>query len=398
MKVHFLGIGGIGVSALARYYLSLGHQVSGSDLASSEITDALKKAGVNITIGPNIIPENIDLIIHSPAVKVTKAKVRTLSYPEALGELTKKYFTIAVTGTHGKTTTTAMLALVLIEAGLDPTVILGTKMKEFGNSNFRAGQSKYLLIEADEHFASFLNYWPKIIVVTNIEADHLDFYKNLANIKTAFNEFIGHLPKDGVLVDQKSISSKDFPLIKRILKVPGDHSVYDASLALNVARALKISDKVSLKALAKYQGAWRRFEIVKTRPFVLIADYGHNPVKALATLKAAREKYPHKKIWCVYQPHQYERTYFLFKDFVRAFREAPTDHIIITDIFDVAGRESGEIRQKVSSQKLVEAIAQDNVSYLAKEKVVPFLKKNVKRGEVLIVMGAGDIYLIDKKL
>ena len=151
-------------------------------------------------------------------------------------------------------------------------------------------------------------------------------------------------------------------------------------------------------ALAEYKGAWRRFEILKTKPFILISDYGHNPQKALATLKAAREKYPKKKIWCVYQPHQYERTYFLFNDFVRAFRQAPVDRLIITDIFDVAGRESAKIRQKVDSQKLVKAVNQKNVSYLPKDRIVPYLKKEVRNGEVVIVMGAGDIYLIDKKL
>jgi len=185
-KVHFMGIGGIGVSALARYYLARGHLVTGSDLVSSEITQALKKDGARISIGKNIIPKDANLIIYSPAVKIQKMKIPALSYPEALGQLTKEYFTIAVSGTHGKTTTCAMLALILIRAGFDPTVIIGTKLKEFNNTNFRIGKSKYLLIEADEHFASFLNYWPKAIAITNIEADHLDFYKNLKNIKTAF--------------------------------------------------------------------------------------------------------------------------------------------------------------------------------------------------------------------
>jgi len=402
LKVHFLGIGGIGVSALARYYLSQGHIVSGSDLASSEITESLKKSGAKIFIGQNDLPQKADLIIYSPAVKIEKLGKKTLaeilSYPEALGRLTKKYFTIAVAGTHGKTTTTAMLALILIKAGFDPTVVIGTKMKEFGNTNFRSGKSRYLLIEADEHFASFLNYWPKAIIVTNIEADHLDFYKNLSNIKNAFKKFMGHLPKNGILITEKSADKKDFSVIKKIMKIPGDHIAYDALLALNMARALQIPDKTSLAALGGYQGAWRRFEIIKTNPFTLISDYGHNPQKALATLKGAREKYPHKKIWCVYQPHQYERTYFLFNDFVRAFRQAPIDRLIITDIYDVAGRETKKTKQKVDAQKLVKAIKKESVSYSPKYELVSFLKKNVKNGEVLIVMGAGDIYQIDKEL
>jgi UDP-N-acetylmuramate--alanine ligase len=398
LKIHFIGIGGIGVSALARYYLAKKQTVTGSDLASSEITQALQKDGAKIYIGQNVFPKDADLIIYSPAARIKKTKNPALSYPEALGQLTKKYFTIAVSGTHGKTTTTAMLALILIKAGFDPTVIIGTKLKEFGNTNFRMGKSRYLLIEADEHFASFLNYWPKAIAITNIEADHLDFYKNLKNIKIAFAKFISHLPEGGILVDGKSVNKSELLKVKKILKVPGNHNAYDALVALAMARALKIPDKISLAALAGYKGAWRRFEIIKTKPFVAISDYGHNPQKALATLQAAREKYPKKKIWCVYQPHQYERTYFLFKDFIKAFRQAPIDRLIITDIYDVAGRESGQIKQKVNAQKLVKAIGKNSVSYLLKDEIVPYLKKEVRAGQVLIIMGAGDIYKINKEI
>lgn len=416
MRVHFLGIGGIGVSALAQYYLAKGYIVSGSDLISSEMTDLLKKKGARIHIGKNKIPENADLVIYSPAVKIInyKLKIPTLSYPQALGELTKKHFTIAVSGTHGKTTTTAMIALILIKAGLNPTVIIGTKLKEFRNSNFRMGGKvkvmrtllrgrnvlngrNVLIIEADEHLGSFLNYWPKIIVITNIEADHLDYYKNLKNIKRSFAKFIGHLPKDGILITSKSVDKKAAPEIKRIIKVPGDHNVYDASLALATAKTLKISDKISLKTLGEYKGAWRRFEILQLKPFILISDYGHNPKKAMAALEAAREKYPRKKIWCVYQPHQYSRTHYLFRDFVKTFKSAMIDKIIITDIYDVAGREEKKIKKEVNSQKLVRAVNKENVVYLPQKKVLTFLKKNLDKINVLIIMGAGDIYkLVDK--
>ena len=227
MNIHFIGIGGIGVSALAKYYLEKGHKVSGSDLVSSEIIESLKKRGVKIHIGPHLtrnVLVKIDLVVYSPAVQTNnpelkqarKLGIKCLSYPEALGELTKKHFTIAISGTHGKSTTTCMIGLLLTKAGLDPTVIVGTKIKEFaphqkngGGSNCRVGKSQYLVIEADEHFASFLNYWPKIIVLTNIEADHLDYYKNLGNILKTFKKYIGHLPENGVLVvnkDDKNIS------------------------------------------------------------------------------------------------------------------------------------------------------------------------------------------------
>lgn len=388
---------------MAQYYLAKGHEVSGSDLISSEITEALKKKGAKISIGKNTLKKRADLTIYSPAVNVKHRVFNILSYPEALGELTKQYFTIAVSGTHGKSTATAMLSLILVKAGFDPTVIIGTKLKEFSDSNCRVGKSKYLVIEADEYAASFLNYWPKMIVITNIEADHLDYYKNLKNIKKAFDEFISHLPKDGILITDKSIDKKAYRKIEKILKVPGRHNVYDASLALAAARALKIPDKISFKTLSDYKGAWRRFEIIQKKPFVLISDYGHNPAKAMAGLKAAREMYPKKKIWCIYQPHQYQRTHYLFNDFAKIFKEAPTDKIIITDIYDVAGREKKKIKKGVSSQKLVEAINKKSVVYLPNKKVLPFIKKNLNQIRVLIVMGAGDIYqtaykLIDKNL
>ena len=425
-RVHFIGIGGIGVSALAGYYITKGHKVSGSDLVSSEITDALGKKGVKIFIGgqkSENLPKNADLVIYSPAVpnsdlelkQAKKLGIKCLSYPQALGELVKQHFTIAVSGTHGKSTTTAMIALILIKAGLDPTVIIGTKLKEFGDSNYRIGKSKFLLIEADEHMASFLNYWPKIIVLTSIEADHLDFYKNLNNILKTFKEYISHLPTDGTLIANKddkntskithnkkqktkfySLKQPEAKKLKRILKVPGEHNVYNALAALTLARTLKIPDRISLKSLSEFHGSWRRFEIIKAnlngKKITIVSDYGHHPTKVRVTLKAAREKWPKGKIYCVYQPHQYQRTYYLFKDFVKVLRQAPVDKLIITDIFDVAGRENTEIKKKVSSEKLVRAIKKNSVIYLPKEKVIDYLNENLKGGEVVIIMGAGDIY------
>lgn len=419
MKVHFIGIGGIGVSALAQYYLAKGHEVSGSDLVGSKITEDLKNKGAVIYLGPNSV-ENIkdyDLVIHSPAVKsgnpeIVEAErkgIRVLSYPQALGELTKEHFTIAVSGTHGKSTTTAMISLILVEAGFDPTVIVGTKLKEFGDSNFRMGKSEYLIIEACEHEASFLNYWPKIIVVTNIEEDHLDFYINLENIKKAFNEFVSHLKSDGLLIktedtiintDRKVINyslneKKDVEKLKEIIKIPGEHNILDALAALKVARVLNIKDEVSSSALSKYAGSWRRFEETQLPGFILIDDYGHHPTEILATLRGAREKYPGKKIFCVFQPHQYQRTYLLFDDFVKAFKEAIEkkliDKLFLIDIYDVAGRESKEAKEKVSSKILAEAAGAE---YVSKDD----LFGELNGGEVMIFMGAGNIYDLSQDL
>ena len=457
MKIHFIGIGGIGVSALAQYYLNKGAQVSGSDLASSEIIKILEDKGAKIFIGKHRagnLPTDVERVIYSPAVKpvnsefkkarklqTANSKLKILSYPEALGELTKKYFTIAVAGTHGKSTTTAMLALILIKAGLDPTVIVGTKLKEFGNSNFYSGKSKYLVIEACEHEESFLHYRPKTIVLTNIEEEHLDYYKNLDNVLRAFKKFIKYLPKEGVLVanrDDGNIQGilnpkskiqmpnqiqnpnakiqkyslnqkKDVQKLKKILKVPGEHNVYNALAALTAARALKISDKISYKALSEYKGCWRRFEIKRyniqdTRYKIqVISDYAHHPTEVKATLKATREKFSKKNIWCIFQPHQYQRTFYLFDDFVKVFSKAMQekwiDKLIIADIYDVAGRENKQIKKQVSSKKLARCIdnkatgAANKAMHISNiTKITNYLNKNLNGGEVVVIMGAGDIY------
>jgi len=442
MKIHLIGIGGIGVSALAQYYLSKGHEVSGSDLAPSEITDFLKEKGVKIIIGnfAKNVEKDLDLVVYSPAVKkgnkelaqAIKHKIKTQSYPEALGGLTRDYYTIAVAGAHGKSTTTSMIALILIEAGLDPTVIVGTKLKEFGDSNFRAGKSRLLVIEACEYDSSFLYYSPQIAVVTNIDKEHLDFFKTFANVKKAFEKFILKLPRPGesgypgffirnaddinapVIIDHK-FQIKDYSLkqaeakkIKSNLKIPGAHNVSNALAALEVARILAIPDKDTFSALSKFNGTWRRFEILKeTKNFTLISDYAHHPNEILATLIATREKYPKKQIWCVFQPHQHQRTFYLFNDFIKTFREVPIDKIILTDIYDVAGREIptssrthdgiGAKIKEVSSKKLAEEVNKKNVSYLPIDEIEVFVKENIKLVDVLVIMGAGDIYKLADK-
>ena len=481
LKVHFIGIGGIGVSALARYYLEKGYQISGSDLVSSEITDVLKKLGAKIVIKSKIknqksklqlkiqnLLKQANLIIFSPAVpknhpdlrEAKKLKIKCLSYPQALGELTKKHFTIAVAGSHGKSTVAAMIGVLLEKAGFSPTVIVGTKVKEFGSSNCRVGRSKYLVIEADEHFASFLNYWPKIIVLTNIEVDHLDFYKNLKNILKTFKKFVSHLPENGVLIANKddkrilrmlkskiknpykaepsgfrqkskiqfkiqkySLRQNETKKLRKILKIPGEFNVSNALAALTVARVLKIPDRISFKTLSEYRGSWRRFDIKKIRinnkESTIIDDYAHHPTQIRVTLRAAREKFPKRKIWCIFQPHQYQRTYYLWNDFVKVLSEAlrqaqgkpPVDKLIISDIYSVAGRESSEIKKKVSSEKLVQEINKKighnqvttvtqlcPVMYIPNSKEVErYLNRNLQGGEVVIVMGAGDIYELSLK-
>ena len=329
MKIHFIGIGGIGVSALAQYYLEKGHQISGSDLAASEITDFLKEKGVTILIGNSVenISKNMDLVVYSPAVKPDNPELaqaisynlKAISYPEALGELTKQYYTIAISGAHGKSTTTALIGLILIKAGLDPTVIIGTKLKEFGGSNFRMGESKYLVIEACEYDSSFSHYFPKITVVTNVDKEHLDYFKTFKNVIKEFKRFIEKLPPGGFLVangKDKNIpkvkkarfstfyyatKQKEAGKLKKMLQIPGKHNVSNALAALTVARILNIKDSVAFASLSEYRGSWRRFELKKgmagNKEITVISDYGHHPTEILATLSSVREKYPNKKIW-----------------------------------------------------------------------------------------------------
>jgi UDP-N-acetylmuramate--alanine ligase len=437
MKIHFIGIGGIGVSALAKYYLKNGAFVSGSDLVESEITKDLRKLGAKIVINSKLksqkskmnkvqkLIKGAQMIIYSPAIPknhpelklAKKLKIKTLSYPQALGELTKKYFTIAVCGTHGKSTTTALIGLILTKAGFDPTVIVGTKLKEFKNSNCRVGKSKYLVIEADEHFGSFLNYWPKIIVLTTLEPDHLDYYKNFKNYISAFRKFVSHLPKDGVLIankDDKNIYTKFSKIaenvvyyslkenrqerekLRKILKIPGEFNISNALSSLKLAKILKIPKKIAFSILSQYRGAWRRFEIkkgrVRNKNFILVHDYAHHPTEVRETLKAAREKFKGKIIFCIFQPHQYQRTFYLFEDFVKVLKEAPVDKIILTEIYEVAGRENEKIKKLVTSQKLVKTINKASVIFLEKRKIKKFLEENLMGGEVVIFMGAGDIY------
>jgi UDP-N-acetylmuramate--alanine ligase len=432
-KIHFIGIGGIGVSALARYYLAQGWRVFGSDLKSSEIIGDLKKLGAKIHIGAKSFKSQLpDIVVYSPAVKSDNFElkdarargIKTMNYPEALGELTKIYTTIAVAGAHGKSTTTTMIGLMMIAAKLDPTVIVGTKVKEFGNSNFRQGKSKYLVIEACEYDKSFLNYHPEIIVVTNIEMDHMECYKDEAELVSVFKQFAQNLGAGGKLVvcgddanvakmvsqlkdstaeiKRYSLAQPEAETLRVNMKIPGEHNVANGLAALAVGREFGIADEKILASLAKYKGSWRRFDqqsgSVGGKPITVVSDYGHHPTQIKLTMAAARQKWPKKNIICVFQPHQAWRTHLLFDEFVSVFKNHPLAKVFVVDIYQVAGRESAAIQKKVSSQKLVAAIGSGLVQYVPQKDIFKTLKKEIKGGEIILVMGAGDIYDLSKKL
>ncbi len=425
-KAHFIGIAGIGVSALAQYFKSEGLAVSGSDLSDCHSL-INKKIKIYKKHSPSNIKKDTDIVIYSNAIlknnsELLKAKemnIKIMSYPEALGHLTKKYFTIAVSGTHGKSTTTAMISSIMISAGMDPTVIIGTKIKSLNNNNFRKGKSKYLLIEADEYKEALLHYYPEIAVINNIEEDHLDYYKDINHIISTFKKYIKNNIKNNTLIVNKdddnikkilktykkkpiSFSLKDRDVKKIKLKVPGEHNIYNALASLSVAKKLKINKETALSALSKFTGTWRRFEVkdinIKENVKIkVINDYAHHPTAVHATIRAAQEKYKNKKIFLVFQPHQYERTYRLFNKFQKALSNHMLEKIIITDIYSVKGRESSTIKKKVNSQMLTKGVA--NAIYIKNEKgVYEYLLKNLQNKNILIIMGAGDIYLLENKL
>ncbi len=406
-KIHFVGIGGIGISAIACIYKQKGWNVSGSDQEQSEITDSLKKMGINVFIGHKAsnLSSDTSLVVYSEAVQKTnqelqqakKLKIKCLSGAQALASLAKDYFLIAISGMHGKSTTSSMIAKILIKAKLDPTFIIGTK------PGSRLGKSKYLIIEADDYKAKFLNYYPDILVLTNIDEEHLDCLKNLSNIIKIFKQYVSQVKqkiianKDNANIakllknNKKTIffsfgAKKDVEKLKKVLKVPGQHNISNALAALNTAREVGINDRVSFKALSEFKGIWRRFQEsslkIKNQKLKIISDYAHHPTEIKATLQALKEKYPNKRIFIIFQPHQYQRTFYLFNDFVKTFQQAKENFgiykVIITNIYSVKGRESQAIKKKTSSQKLVKIINCKEVEYIKQDNLAIYIKKNIK--------------------
>jgi len=425
MKVHLVGIGGIGVSALARMFLGEGPPaggVSGSDRDPSPITEELARLGVKIFFGHRAenLPPDADLVIYTIAVppdnpELLAAKrlgIKTLSYPEALGEISARKFTIAVAGTHGKTTTTAMLAKIFIDAGLDPTVIVGSILPT-QKSNFIFGRSKYFIVEACEYRRSFLNLSPRILVITNIDNDHLDYYRDLADIESAFAELAGKLPADGALVCDRNderlksvllntrcltFDYRQLPTTDLKLSVPGEHNQRNAQAALAVAAVVGIDQSVARRSLETFSGTWRRFEFKgRTAGGALVYDdYAHHPTEIRATLAGARELFPDQKIVVIFQPHLYSRTKLLLNDFATSFHGA--DQVIVLPIY--AAREPFDA--SISAEILAEAITKQGVPARAVsgfESASNYLQ-NLKPNpyNLILTMGAGDIFQLAENL
>ncbi len=421
-KIFFVGIGGIGVSALAKLFKSQGKKVIGSDKYSSEIIDDLEKKGIKVYIGhkEKNLDSDTDLVIYSPAVKpeVPERKkaiqlgIKQLSYPEVLGILSKGKYTIAVSGTHGKSTTTAMLGLILVKAGFNPTVIVGSKVGSFNNSNLQIGKSKYFIVEACEWQAHMLKLSPKVIILTNLEPDHLDYYKTFKNLKEAFKDYVNKLPKNGLLIfnadDKNCIEIAKSTKCKSIgysikhglnfsLQVPGRFNIYNALAANTCALELGVKPAIIKKVLANFKGIWRRFEKMgEYKGALIFSDYAHHPTAVKETLKAAKELYPKRRSVVVYQPHHYDRMKRLFKEFTRAFDAA--DLVILSEVYDVPGR---EVVKQIGSEDLTRELKKRKIKATFTKNLKEtkkILLKNIRKGDLVLIMGAGDIYKLSHSL
>lgn len=422
-RVHFIGIAGIGVSALAQWYHSEGWRVTGSDPHDSENLAALREKGIRIRIGTvrsSVDAQAADRVIHtvaSPQDRAEAAELRAareagkavFTYPQALGEITRRYKTIAVAGAHGKSTTTAMIALMMIRAKLDPTVIVGTKLREFNGTNFRKGKSEYLVVEADEYRAAFLNYMPWIGVVLNVDREHLDFYKTYARIKSAFRSFIARIPAKGALVAnfdhpdvKKLVRGTEVPLhgfsarteraaeVKKTLPLSGAHMLSNAMAADVVGEVLGIPLVTRDEAHGAFRGVWRRFEFKgHIGPARFFDDYGHHPAEIAATLDGAKESFPGSRLIAIFRPHHAERLTALFREFSRAFKDA--SEIAVLDTYRVKGREGISRKKMRTSRELVAALRKrhHHAAYYAKfDDAIAALKPTLRAGDVIVLFTA----------
>ena len=415
-KVHFVGIGGIGVSAVARMMLQEGKEVSGSDREETRIVTELKEKGAHISIGHNEanVSPGTDTVIFSIAVREDNPELRkaralglsVFSYPEILGAISVSKFTIAVSGTHGKTTTTAMVAKILIDAGRSPSVIVGSLLKE-GGSNFIAGEGNVFVVEACEYRRSFLQLEPNILVITNIDDDHLDYYGDIAGVQKAFGEFAAKVGKGNHI-----IANVGDPLVASVLqnskaqivdyaaingdllqlRVPGKHNIANAKAALGVAEVLNIRLGTALAALNNFKGTWRRFEykgIMETGA-LLYDDYAHHPTEIQSTIQAAKDFFKNKKLIVVFQPHLYSRTKLLLDQFSRSF--GGVEKIIVAPIYAAREDEAG-----VNSWLLAEKIRANNenaIPMYSFDEIKDHLRSYTTGDHVVFTMGAGDIYKV----
>jgi UDP-N-acetylmuramate--alanine ligase len=443
---HFIGIGGIGMSALAKFLVSKEKHVTGSDVHDSEMVQDLNKKGVQVNIGHDSshVLDGVEVVIYSSAVPSTNPEreaarargIPEVSYAQFLGEVSKNFSTIVVTGTHGKSTTTALVGLMLEAAGYDPTVLVGSFVPTFPDKNLRLGKGRFFVVEGCEYQANMLNLHPEMIVLTNIEEDHLDYYRDINHIRDTFQIFADKLIGKGMMIlnadDAESMKLKverpitygyennaDYNATDRLtekgeqsfavrreeiigrlkLIIPGTHNVMNAIAATAAAMELGVPFETCARVLETFPGIWRRFERVGTwREADVISDYGHHPTAVKKSIEAAREFFPGRRIVLCFQPHQHSRTKALFDGFVEVLQLA--DETVVAEIYDVAGRNE---EHEMSSRMIVEKIKIENPSAHVMfssnfDAVRSALEQVVRSNDVLIVMGAGDIDQVARDL
>lgn len=446
IAIHFIGIGGISMSGLAEILLDRHFRISGSDAKPSPLTDKLTKQGVNVMYGQRAsnITKEIDLVVYTAAIHPDNPELQAaeamgipcITRAQLLGQLMKNYdLPIAVSGTHGKTTTTSMISEILLKGHLDPTLSVGGILKSI-HGNIRIGQSPYFVTEACEYTNSFLSFFPKIGIILNIDADHLDFFKDLDDIRSSFRRFAGLLPADGTLIingDMDDLSTITQDLSCRIitfglsegcdytareisyddfarpsytlsaagkeqkvsLGVTGEHNVCNSLAAIALADLLEVPRDVTMQALLSFGGTERRFEYKGNLSGInIIDDYAHHPTEIRATLHAAAN-YPHKTVWCVFQPHTYTRTKALMDDFASALSLA--DKIVLTDIYAARETDRLGISSKTLQEK-IQALGKECHYFPSFDEVENFLLENCSTDDLLITMGAGDVVKIGENL
>lgn len=445
--IHFIGIGGISMSGLAQILLGAGFTVSGSDSKPSKLTQHLEDHGAKIFYGQcaENISKDYDCVVYTAAIhpdnpefaRCVEYGLPMLTRAELLGQIMKNYKTaIAVSGTHGKTTTTSMISSILLAAKKDPTISVGGMLDAIGG-NIRVGKSETFITEACEYTNSFLSFHPTMSIILNVEEDHMDFFKDLEDIQNSFRLFARKLPKDGVLIINQEIQDYEriiegldcqvitygmdpscdyyavnvsyndhacgqFDVMYRgeclghlTLAVTGEHNVSNALSAVAAARYLGISMEQIQAGLLGFHGTDRRFQYKGTLDGVtIIDDYAHHPTEIRATLHAARN-YPHREIWCIFQPHTYTRTKAFFEEFAESL--ALADHVVLADIY--AARETDTLG--MSSALLAEEIAKKGTDchyFPTFDEIADFVKSHCIHGDLLITMGAGDVVNIGESL
>ena len=438
--IHMIGIGGSSMSGIAEIALNMGFKITGSDRSLSPITDRLADSGIKIYEGHNASNvEGASLIVYTAAISennpelvhASELNIPMMERSEFLGEITKLYSkTISICGTHGKTTTTSMIASIFVEAQKDPTVQVGADIKALNNLNYRAGESEYFILESCEYVRSFLKFHPQTIALLNIEEDHLDYYKDLDDIKSAFIDFINLLPHDGIVVlnsDNKNcldvVKNSNHKIItigienqeadyaatnisvlsngcysfdvtfdnqihNITLGVPGLHNVSNALIAIATSIAHGIDIKDIISGLQKFTGASRRFEFVgEINGAKIYDDYAHHPTEIKVTIDSANNM-KHNKIWTVFQPHTYTRTKALFNEFEDAFEKA--DNLILVDIYAAREIDDGTVSSKMLADKINEKYK--NCIYIPTlEEAATYLRENVTADDIVLTIGAGTI-------